>query len=68
MPNTVYEVVTNGLKGLVNSVKEVNKKYDKPHIKMSKPVKFALLTLRLYLIILVLLLFYKFYTMLVAHK
>ena len=68
MPHTFYEVVTDGLKGLVHTVKEINKKYDKPHIKMSKPVKFALLTLRLYLIILVLLLFYKFYTMLIIHK
>jgi hypothetical protein len=68
MPNTVYEMVTDGVKNLVHTVKEINKKYEKPHIKMSKPVKLALLCLRGYLVILVLLLFYKFYTILAAHK
>jgi len=52
----------------IDTIKEINKKYEKPHIKMSKPVKLALFCLRAYLIILVLLLFYKFYTLLIIHK
>jgi len=68
MPHTFLGMIADGFKSLVNAVKEINKKYDKPHIKMSKPVIFALLTLRIYLIVLVLLLFYKFYTLLVTHK
>jgi len=41
-------------------VREINKKFETPRIKMSKGVKFALLSLRLYLIVLLGLLLYKF--------
>jgi hypothetical protein len=43
---------------------EINKKYAKPNVEMSKWVKGALLFLRIYLILLVFLLLYKFITML----
>ncbi len=43
-------------------IKEINNKYSTPRIKMTRGVKFALLTLRLYLILLVLILAYKFLT------
>ncbi len=42
---------------------EINKKYAQPQIKMTKTVRIALMGLRLYLIILVLVLGYKFYTL-----
>ena len=42
---------------------EINKKYAEPQIKMTRPVRIALLGLRLYLIILVLVLAFKFYTL-----
>jgi hypothetical protein len=45
-------------------IKEINRKYATPRITMSRWVKISLLFLRLYLIFLVVLLGYKFYTML----
>ncbi len=45
-------------------VQEINKKYAKPNVEMSKWVKGSLLFLRLYLIFLVCLLLYKFITLL----
>lgn len=49
---------------LFDKVKEINKKYETPTIRMSAMTRVALLCLRLYLIFLVLLLLYKFITML----
>jgi len=43
-------------------VAEINKKYAHPHIRTSRAVKFSLLMLRLYLILLVGILFFKFFT------
>jgi hypothetical protein len=43
--------------------REINKKYAEPQIKMTKTVRIALMGLRLYLIVLVLVLGYKFYTL-----
>ncbi|MEI6653429.1 MAG: hypothetical protein WCP45_01565 [Verrucomicrobiota bacterium] len=45
-------------------VREINKKYAKPNVEMSRWVKASLLFLRLYLILLVGLLLYKFITLL----
>ncbi len=45
-------------------ITEINRKYATPRITMSRWVKFSLLFLRLYLLFLVILLGYKFYTML----
>ena len=45
-------------------ITEINRKYATPRITMSPGVKFSLLLLRLYLIFLVILLGYKFLTML----
>ena len=44
-------------------MREINKKYEKPRIKMTPWVKLALLCLRLYLVALVLILGYKFFTL-----
>ena len=51
------------LKEVVGKIREINRKYTKPRIKMSLGVRLALLMLRLYLIFLVLILAYKFFTM-----
>ena len=45
-------------------VREINKKYSKPNVEMSAWVKASLLLLRLYLVLLVGLLLYKFITLL----
>jgi len=48
-------------------IREVNRKYRTPHVRMTPGVRTALLLLRLYLLLLVGLLFFKFFT-LVAGK
>ena len=45
-------------------IAEINRKYAEPRITMSRSVKLALLLLRFYLIFLVILLGYRFLTML----
>jgi hypothetical protein len=56
-----------GFKGFirdtVDKVHEINQKYSKPRVKMDRWVEISLLLLRLYLLCLVLMLVYKFYTM-----
>ena len=58
--------VFEGIGGMSSVVTEINKKYAKPRIKMTRGVKTALLLLRLYLIFLVLVLGYKFVLMALA--
>jgi ribosomal protein S30 len=52
------------LRAWTEKITAINKKYETPRIRMSRSVKIALLFLRIYLILLVLLLCYKFYTLL----
>jgi len=47
-----------------DTVKSINQKYAEPQIKMTRLVKFSLLSLRLYLLFLVGILVFKFITML----
>jgi hypothetical protein len=49
-------------KNTVSTVKSINQKYAKPQIKMTRWVKFSLLSLRLYLLFLVGVLVYRFIT------
>jgi hypothetical protein len=49
----------------VRVVREINEKYATPRIKMTKWVSIALLGIRIYLIVLVLILAYKFVTLLI---
>jgi hypothetical protein len=51
-------------KNTVTTVRSINQKYAKPQIKMTRMVKFSLLSLRLYLIFLVGILVYRFITLL----
>jgi len=61
--------ILNGLKasigntGFFRQVREINRRYAKPKIKMTPMVRAALLFLQVYLLFLVLLLGYKFYTL-----
>ncbi len=48
------------IKKWFDKIEEINRKYSTPRIKMTRSVKIALFMLRLYLIILVLILVYKF--------
>ena len=47
----------------IRRVQEINKKYSKPRITMTPTVKVALLVLRIYLIVIMGLLLYKFITL-----
>lgn len=47
-------------------IAEINRKYSKPRISMTPTTRIALLLLRIYLLLLVALLFYKFATILMA--
>ena len=63
---TVFgERIGSVFQGWTNTIHEINRKYEKPRITMSHGVKIALLFLRIYLILLVLLLGYKFWTLLI---
>ena len=62
---TVFgERIASIFHGWTDKIHEINKKYEKPQITMSRGVKLALMFLRVYLILLVLLLGYKFWTLL----
>ena len=45
---------------LVRKIREINQRYSRPHIEMSRAVRLSLLALRLYLLLLVSLIVYKF--------
>ena len=51
----------------VSRIREINEKYRVPHVKMTRGVKFALLMLRIYLLLLVGILFFKFFTLAVGR-
>jgi hypothetical protein len=53
-------------RGFIKAVREINEKYKTPHITMTRPVRYSLLMLRLYLFFMVAIMLYKFIT-LVAH-
>ncbi len=44
-------------------IAEINRKYATPHVKMTRAVKLSLLFLRIYLLFLVAILFFKFFTL-----
>ncbi|MGA2642288.1 MAG: hypothetical protein ABSG21_15445 [Spirochaetia bacterium] len=52
---------------LFDRIHEINRRFRTPHVKMTPGVKFALLMLRIYLLLLVAILFFKFFT-LIAGK
>ena len=60
---TVLGRVRDFLGSQYSVITEINRKYATPRITMSPGVKFSLLLLRLYLIFLVILLGYKFLTL-----
>ena len=47
-----------------SAVREINKKYKEPRIKMTGWVRFALVGLRVYLVVLIIIMVYKFITLL----
>ncbi len=53
------------LSGNIAKVRAINARYAHPRLVMSPAVRWSLLALRIYLLTLVALLFYKFYTLVV---
>ena len=47
---------------LARKIQEINQRYSKPHIEMSRGVRIALAALRVYLFVIVGLIIYKFVT------
>jgi hypothetical protein len=45
---------------VIRKVREINERYSKPHIEMSSGVRISLMALRIYLLLLVSLIVYKF--------
>ncbi len=52
---------------LLSKIREINERFRVPHVKMTRGVKFALLMLRIYLLLLVGILFFKFFTLAVGR-
>ena len=59
----IYRKFSNAISNQFRIIREINKKYKNPRIKMTRWVSIALLGLRLYLILLVIILVYKFITL-----
>ena len=60
---TVMSAIRDNIHEFVVAIRTINAKYKEPRIKMTRMVSFWLLMLRLYLIAMVLLLLYKFVTL-----
>jgi len=54
----------SSLRRFAAKIREINHRYSKPHIEMSRAVKISLMALRVYLFVLVSLILYKFVLML----
>ena len=55
----------NKTQTFLESIREINKKYKTPRITMTPFVRFALIALRVYLLVMLLVLCYKFVTLVI---
>jgi hypothetical protein len=62
LENFVGERIGNFIREFTGKISSINQKYATPKIKLSGAAKFALLLLEIYLIVLVALLAYRFWT------
>ncbi|NTW52027.1 MAG: hypothetical protein HGB22_05520 [Chlorobiaceae bacterium] len=56
------------IKQFSEKIREINARYARPKVEMSRAIKFSLTGLRIYLFVLVVLLLYKFITLIPAGK
>jgi hypothetical protein len=61
------EKLFEGFRDLFEAIQEINEKYKNPRIKMTRMVSVSLLMLRFYLIGMVVLLLYKFVTIIISQ-
>jgi hypothetical protein len=57
-------MIFNFFRNAAGAVRDINQKYAKPHIEMTRGVRFSLGALRFYLLLLVGIMVYKFITLL----
>ncbi len=56
--------MSNPIKQFRQKIRDINQRYSSPHIEMSLGVRISLIALRIYLLLLVSLMVYKFITLL----
>jgi hypothetical protein len=61
------ERILDNFRDLIQEIREINEKYKTPRIKTTRMVSISLLLLRIYLIGMLLLLLYKFITVVAVH-
>ena len=61
------EGILDGFRDLIQAIRDINEKYKTPRIKTTRLVSLSLLLLRIYLIGMLLLLVYKFISVVTGH-
>ena len=61
------EGILDSFRDLIQAIRDINEKYRTPRIKTTRLVSFSLLLLRIYLIGMLLLLVYKFISVVTGH-
>jgi hypothetical protein len=61
------ERILDSFRDFIQAIQEINEKYKSPRIKTTRMVSFSLLLLRIYLIGMLILLLYKFITVVSVH-
>ncbi len=61
------EKLYDGIRDFFEAIREINEKYKTPRIKITRMVSLSLLLLRVYLIGMLILLVYKFITIVTVH-
>jgi hypothetical protein len=59
--------ILDGFRDFIQAIREINEKYKTPRIKTTRMVSFSLLILRIYLLGMLLLLLYKFISIVTVH-
>ena len=61
------EGILDSFRDFIQAIRDINEKYKTPRIKTTRLVSFSLLLLRIYLIGMLVLLVYKFISVITAH-
>ena len=59
--------ILDGFKDFIQAIRDINERYKNPRIKTTRMVSISLLMLRIYLIGMLVLLLYKFITVVAVH-
>ncbi len=59
--------ILENFRDVIQAIREINERYKNPRIKTTRMVSFSLLMLRIYLIGMLVLLLYKFITVVAVH-